>query len=349
MTQRSGKELQVRKEVFDVCESLFTKGYTTAKDYTFDAVKAERISLFGKGGHYETLKRYRDEWLQMKGLSTKSPALDLMSSAESPVVYSAIEHFLEAQRAEMRAELEEAYETQLVKLTDERDNAKERAEITLRQQHTFKSMLDNKQAQIDGFSVLAKAHLDKTGELERINYRLEHEVTALSKRLQTIEQAHQDELASVINQYEIQLSKILTEQTERYSQFKQMQQQLKETNDKLLDTNERQRIEAMNERVALEDVLRKTEKQCSLLQRESEKKLSKHQLNEMTLSQRVKEVENEVTQCKQENAELKSELRQEQQTQVLLKQLIKKQQSQDKHLVKLAASIKTKSKKRGTS
>ena len=342
MTRLTGKELRVRHEVFEVCESLFAKGYESSKDYTFDAVKAERVQLFGKGGHYETIKRYRDEWLTQKGLNVKVRVVQVngeASSTEVPGVYGALDKFLEDRVAEIKAEFQQSYETQLYNSQKERDDALERVDAALSQQNTFKLMLDRKQAEIDGFSVMAKAHLEKTSELERINCQAEQEVQALSRRTQTIEQTHQKEIATLKSQYDAQIEKIIREKTELGDKFEQVQKQFTKSNDKLLDVNEKQRLDAMSERITLEDKLKKCEKDKAQLTINIEKKLGEYKENKTMLCDQNAELESEVTRYRQEKAKLERVLECEQQKNRLLEQVVSQQEVHQQQLTELTQRI----------
>jgi len=344
MARLSGKELQVRQEVFDVCDSLLAKGYELPKDYTFDALKVERVNMFGKGGHYETLKRYRDEWLMHKGLNVKTPVMMTLgedSQADVPGVYGAFDKFLEDRTVEIKAEFQQAYESQLYNIQKERDAAIERTEAAFSQQKTFKLMLDRKQAEIDGFSVMAKAHLEKSGKLERVNAQMAQELQRLTKRLEIIEHANEKKITSIHSQYETQLTEVRSEKEALVSQFERTQKHFNETNDKLLEVNEKQRIDAMNERVALEDKLNKSEKSLAKFKINSESKVGEYRALEGALSQKITEIEKKSACYSQENLGLQKKLKEEQEARVRLEALLTQQDESSSQFAKLTELVKS--------
>ena len=267
-----GKELQVRQEIFNVCEALFAQGFTEARDYSLARVRDARIEKFGTGGHFNSVARYKNEWLELKGLvvAEKESLPTLSATAQEPVVQSAFDAFLEEQTQKVRLKLEAEFEEKIASLEQARDEALNRADELTRQQLTLKTLLDRKQSEIAGFNVSTKAQTDKAQSLYQENARLALELSALNKKLETFEQANKkkwaDEQAILYSQLNSaeQKARLMEES------FIKEQQAHAATRDKLITLNEKQRLDAMGERVNLEDKLAKQQTRFS--ERESKLK-----------------------------------------------------------------------------
>ena len=262
----SGKELQVRQEIFNVCEALFAEGFIKAGDYSLARVRDARIEKFGTGGHFNSVARYKNEWLELKGLvvAEKEPLPTLSAATQEPLVQSSFDAFLEEQTQKVRLKLEAEFEEKIASLEKSRDEALNRADELTRQQLTLKTLLDRKQSEIAGFNVSAKAQTEKAESLYQENARLSLELTALSKKLESYDEANQKKWADEQAILYAQLNSAEQKARLMEESFTKEQQAHATTRDKLITLNEKQRLDAMNERVNLEDELAKQQARFSV-------------------------------------------------------------------------------------
>ena len=264
----SGKELQVRQEIFTVCDALFAQGFTEARDYSLARVRDARIEKFGTGGHFNSVARYKNEWLELKGLvvAEKESRPTLSATSQEPVVQSAFDAFLEEQTQKVRLKLEAEFEEKIACLEQARDEALNRADELTRQQLTLKTLLDRKQSEIAGFNVSAKAQTEKSEALYQENARLSLELAALNKKLESFEQVSKKKWADEQAILYAQLNSAQEKSTLMEESFAKEQQAHAATRDKFITLNEKQRLDAMGERVNLEDKLSKQQARFSASQ-----------------------------------------------------------------------------------
>jgi chromosome segregation ATPase len=190
----------------------------------------------------------------------------LSAATQEPVVQSAFDAFLEEQTQKVRLKLEAEFEEKIASLEQSRDEALNRADELARQQLTLKTLLDRKQSEIAGFNVSAKAQADKAQSLYQENARLSLELAALNKKLESYDEANKKKWADEQAILYAQLNSAEHKARLMEESFTKEQQAHTTTRDKLITLNEKQRLDAMGERVNLEDKLSKQQARFSASQ-----------------------------------------------------------------------------------